>query len=300
MVYFQGDIGAITDASIKHNLIQGGGAAPSLNAFRFDNQQGSSLGDNTYTLPLGKAMLDVGVLSSYFYITEPNHPRGAGTTEVSNGMLYFYLPSVTVGAAAGESGGAVWISTVKATHLVSTADSSLANISTGNQITSTLPAGTPPLVVASDDKVVNLNADKLDGTDWRAPGAIGGTTPGSGAFTTLSATGQITSTLATGTPLIVTSNTTPTEVYARPIAYTTSGTQLTGYRSIYGTATIGGGGSVTVTLSGAAIFSSSSSYRCWPTDRNSGGSVQFVPSSGSQFDLNGTAGHIIDFRLDGN
>lgn len=39
-----------------------------------------------------------------------------------------------------------------------------------------------------------LDADLLDGTDWRAPGAIGGVTPGSGAFTTLSASGLITAT----------------------------------------------------------------------------------------------------------
>lgn len=41
-----------------------------------------------------------------------------------------------------------------------------------------------------------------------APGPIGSTTPSSGAFTTLSATGQITSTLATGTaPLVIASTT---------------------------------------------------------------------------------------------
>jgi hypothetical protein len=37
--------------------------------------------------------------------------------------------------------------------------------------------------------VANLNASSLNGANFASPGAIGGTTPGSGAFTTLSSTG---------------------------------------------------------------------------------------------------------------
>lgn len=58
------------------------------------------------------------------------------------------------------------------------------------QITSTLPDGTAPLVVASKTRVDNLNADLLDGKDWAAPAAIGGTTPAAAVFTDLSATGN--------------------------------------------------------------------------------------------------------------
>lgn len=50
---------------------------------------------------------------------------------------------------------------------------------------------------------------------WSAPGTIGSGTPNTGAFTTLSATGQITSTLTTGTaPLAVTSTTKVTNLNA--------------------------------------------------------------------------------------
>lgn len=43
---------------------------------------------------------------------------------------------------------------------------------------------------------------------WETPGAIGSTTPNSGAFTTLSASGQITSTVTTGTaPMVIASTT---------------------------------------------------------------------------------------------
>jgi len=48
----------------------------------------------------------------------------------------------------------------------------------------------------------------LSSVSWSVPGTIGSGTPNTGAFTTLSATGQITSTLASGTaPLVVASTT---------------------------------------------------------------------------------------------
>ena len=63
-------------------------------------------------------------------------------------------------------------------------------------LTSTVTTGTAPFVVASTTNVANLNASSLNGATFAAPGPIG-TTPSTGAFTTLSATGQFTST-ATG------------------------------------------------------------------------------------------------------
>lgn len=79
---------------------------------------------------------------------------------------------------------------------------------TFTQVTTTVTTGTPPFVVASTTKVANLNADLLDDKDWVAPGTIGSTTPNTGAFTTLSASGVITSTVATGTaPLTIASTT---------------------------------------------------------------------------------------------
>lgn len=68
---------------------------------------------------------------------------------------------------------------------------------TATALTSTIATGTPPLTVASTTVVANLNvataanAMALNGATFAAPGAIGGTTPGTGAFTTLNATGQI-------------------------------------------------------------------------------------------------------------
>lgn len=64
-------------------------------------------------------------------------------------------------------------------------------ISASGQITSTVSTGSAPLVVASTTNVANLNASSLSGATFAAPGAIGGGTPSTGAFTTLSATGLV-------------------------------------------------------------------------------------------------------------
>lgn len=87
-------------------------------------------------------------------------------------------------------------------------DVSFASITYSGQLTSTIATGTAPMVITSTTKVVNLNADLLDGNDWATPAGIGTTTPNSGAFTSLSYSGQLTSTVATGTaPLVVSSTT---------------------------------------------------------------------------------------------
>jgi hypothetical protein len=79
---------------------------------------------------------------------------------------------------------------------------------TADQITSTVATGTPPLVIASTTNVPNLNASSLNGQTFAAPGPIGGGTAAAGNFTTVGVTGQITSTLATGTPPLVVASTT--------------------------------------------------------------------------------------------
>ena len=72
----------------------------------------------------------------------------------------------TVTARDGNTASAITINNTLATGNVSVTGtiSATANI-TGNTIISTVADGTPPLVVTSTTKVVNLNADKLDGLD---------------------------------------------------------------------------------------------------------------------------------------
>lgn len=105
--------------------------------------------------------------------------------------------SITGGAIDGVTFGAV-----------TPGSAAFTSISYSGQLTSTVATGTAPFIVTSTTKVVNLNADLLDGKDWVAPGPIGGTTPDSGSFTTISVSSQITSTQATGTPPLVIASTT--------------------------------------------------------------------------------------------
>src|ERR1035437_1166304 len=75
-------------------------------------------------------------------------------------------------------------------------------LSASAQITSTV-TGLPPLVVASNIEVQNLNSALLMGATWDAPLAIGSTNANTGAFTTLSASGQIISTFTGDQPFLV-------------------------------------------------------------------------------------------------
>lgn len=135
--------------------------------------------------------------------------NGRLVSTVATGSAPFSITSTTVVPNLNVSQllGSTWAvpgtigSTTPSTGVFTTLNAS-------GQITSTLATGTSPFVVASTTNVPNLNASSLGGATFAAPGAIGGTTPGSGAFTTLSATGQITSTVSTGTaPLVIASTT---------------------------------------------------------------------------------------------
>jgi hypothetical protein len=63
------------------------------------------------------------------------------------------------------------------------------NVIADRQLQSNAPRGVPPLVVSSDARVANLNADLLDGRDWGSPGSIGAATPATGVFSSLATTG---------------------------------------------------------------------------------------------------------------
>src|SRR5690349_12905401 len=86
--------------------------------------------------------------------------------------------------------------------------STSGSITTAPQLISSVATGTAPLVVSSTTAVANLNASLLLGNTWASPAAIGSSVPSTGAFTTISATGQLTSTVSTGSaPFVVASTT---------------------------------------------------------------------------------------------
>ncbi len=129
------------------------------------------------------------------------YPVTAGT----DGSTWYRLDtsSAAVNAPyvmASLTAGKRWIA-FAGTYMATAANFAAAVVSlstlTGTQLVSNIATGTPPLVVTSTTNVPNLNASSLSGATFAAPGAIGGTTPGTGAFTTLSATGVVTLSNAT-------------------------------------------------------------------------------------------------------
>jgi len=77
------------------------------------------------------------------------------------------------------------------------------SISLTGQYTSTVSTGTAPLVVSSSTNVANLNASLLNGNTFANPGAIGSTTPSTGAFTTITSNSTTNSTsISTGAVIL--------------------------------------------------------------------------------------------------
>lgn len=116
---------------------------------------------------------------------------GTASTSTSTGTL-------VVTGGVGVS-GAIYAGSLQNTPIGSTTANTGAftTISASGQITSTVSTGTAPLVIASTTAVANLNASLLLGSTWVSPGTIGSTTPNTGSFTTLGASGVTSITNAT-------------------------------------------------------------------------------------------------------
>ena len=78
---------------------------------------------------------------------------------------------------------------------------SVSGLSSGKPLISTVTTGTAPFTVSSTTNIPNLNASSLNGATFASPGSIGSGTPGTGAFTTLTATGLIQSSSTLPTPI---------------------------------------------------------------------------------------------------
>lgn len=119
------------------------------------------------------------------------------STPVAGAIMFNSGSSINWAALSGNilNPGAVLYETPSGVPSFS-ASPSLGSVTVSNQFISTLATGTPPLVVTSTTNVPHLNASLLNGNTFASPGPIGGTTPGTGNFTTLtvtSCTGCITS-----------------------------------------------------------------------------------------------------------
>jgi hypothetical protein len=154
---------------------------------------------------------NIGTTTAQYYILSLSSLTGANTiTAPSSSRTYVVVNqdstySVTI-KASGQSGvtvvaGEKAIVAFNGTDYVKISNASGAGvfttISASGQITSTVATGTAPFVVASTTNVANLNASSLSGATFASPGPIGSTTPSTGSFTTLTATGVITANTTT-------------------------------------------------------------------------------------------------------
>lgn len=127
--------------------------------------------------------------------------------------------------------------------------------------------------------------------DALCPISSGITVTGTGSFT-----GQVTSTLATGTaPLVITSTTPVANLSAVPTTYNAAGNQKTAAHIVIDNATIGGGNTVTVLLQGAAVFTDGMSYWCGFTNETGSRQPTITKTDGSHFTITGTAADTIDY-----
>jgi len=92
-------------------------------------------------------------------------------------FLYDGVNATAVGPCVIGNGPAIDTGAISAT----------GNVTSTGQFISTVLSPTPPLVVASNVEVLNLNSNLLEGFDWDTPGTIGFTLPNTGVFTTLKA-----------------------------------------------------------------------------------------------------------------
>jgi hypothetical protein len=113
-------------------------------------------------------------------------------------------------------------------------------------------------------------------------------------------TGQIISTVATGlAPLSITSTTPVANLATTPTTYNHSGTQQTGVHVVVDRCTLGTN-CAAITLTGSAVYTSSSSYNCTGNDETGANSVNWSAASGTTFTFTGTGTDAIAYICVGN
>ena len=116
---------------------------------------------------------------------------GRFTTLTTTGLASFNSMSTANATITGGtiSGVALTLDSLNSTPVgnITPSTGAFTTLSASGVFTSTVATGTSPFSIASTTVVPNLNVSQLLGNTWAVPGAIGSTTPNSGAFTILSA-----------------------------------------------------------------------------------------------------------------
>ena len=111
---------------------------------------------------------------------------------------------------------------------------------------------------------------------------------------------QIASVVANGTaPFSIISNTPVSHLAATPTTYMYNGTQQTNQHIVTGSAALSGG-TATVTLTGAAVFTSNTSYTCTANDVTALDAVEVTETSGASITFTGNATDSVNYICVGN
>jgi hypothetical protein len=203
------------------------GIFSTINGAGFTTPMGAFNTTGTTTLfQIGRGLNSTGNTSQIFFIyngnNDPTNSIGIGfyggvgssfslSNSISTGAIFnCKLTSTTLNATGLTASQAV--ATDGSKNLISVANTGTGNnvlassptlvtpvlgaatgtsLSVSGQLTSTVSTGTAPLVVSSTTNVVNLNASSLSGATFASPGAIGSGTASTGAFTSLTTTGNV-------------------------------------------------------------------------------------------------------------
>lgn len=151
------------------------GATGSVNGLSIAPVKSGTAAANTYTTNAFNAANVTGTCGATATCVQNAFNIGTGYTN------FLKTASIVIDASGNITGaGTIGSGAITSTGIVS-----------GTQLTSTIANGTAPFIVTSSTNVANLNASSLNGATFAAPGPIGSTTAGTGAFTTLSSTGVI-------------------------------------------------------------------------------------------------------------
>ena len=133
-------------------------------------------------------------------------------------------------------------------------------------------------------------------------GVDGVTTPAHALDVTgdINASGSLLSQVSTGTaPLTVASTTPVANLTAVPVTYGAPGTQSLNVHVLIGSVSLTGG-TATLALSGAAVFTSNATFHCAGADQTAIAAVKITPSTGSSIVFGGTGTDTVGFICIGN
>lgn len=189
----EANLGALTTGLLKIS-VAGGVATPST----------ASAGTDYAAATSGTSILKgngSGGFSNATFADVASGTNTTGTLTIGSGGSIATTGTGAVNATTLESHAASYFQTALINPLIAAGTQALtANWDVGSYtitaltFVSDVATGTAPFTVASTTNVANLNASSLSGATFAAPGAIGSSTPSTGAFTT----GTFATTLSAG------------------------------------------------------------------------------------------------------